>query len=55
VAPNQEITAPTAEGPPPVAPASLADVQELLDSLPATWADYLPLLRLGQRVWSLTQ
>ncbi len=33
---------------PPAPPRSLAEVQELLDSQLPTWADYLPLLRLGQ-------
>ena len=32
---------------PPAPPRSLAEVQELLDSQLPTWADYLPLLRLG--------
>ena len=48
VAPGQDIPPPTAAAPPAPAPASLAEVQALLDNLPATWGDYLPLLRLGQ-------
>jgi len=48
VAPGKDITPPTTTPPPAPAPASLAEVQELLDNLPAIWTDYLPLLRLGQ-------
>lgn len=48
VVPGQEIEAPSPDEPSLATPESLVEVQELLGKLPATWDDYLPLLRLGQ-------